>query len=390
MRINIRDKETFLLFIIGFSLSFFIVINGYQLLNAWYMERVKSENEEGYGSSISFTVNTTEEEKTRTDREWEAYENICFQKAYDMLEILTEQKETTYINGLYLPIGPSSEYQYTNVVLAYGEEWYRTMWEGRYPSEQELLQGEKVAVISESAKQYVENINGCEVIKVNGENYQVWGIFDNYRASGYDMEITIFYTLPQYMERDIVLQRVTDFLIYGWPITITTGKNSSSIEKEAAVLIEELERVDGFCIQVTEATDDMVSEIAKAYGAIKGIVLFILFLFSMLNCQQITKLWVLRKKKDLVILKAYGYSNRQVISKLTKELLVMISISLVAVILLNSVYWIITKSYDNLLIVNMTNFLYLTIMFVGVVGLSIAPIIESVKKMMPAEGLREL
>ena len=396
MKVKIRDKETFFLFIVGFSLSFFIMINGYQLLNAWYAQRAKAVNEEKYGNDVTFEMVSFEVGEDglvasfHSEEERVAYEQKALQTAYDFLTILAQQKETTYIQDLWLPIGEAAEYQSTNIVLAYGEEWYRTLQEGRYPNEQELENGIKAAIIGESAKQYVETIDGYDVIKINGENYQVLGIFENYQASEYDMDITLFYTLPQKVEKDIVLYQIADYIGYADPFMVTVGKNSDSVESVAASLEECIENTYGWQVEVLDSVYDSESDINKIYSSIKGVIITILFAFSILNCQQITKLWILRKKKDLIILKTYGFNNGHIVLRLIQELIGLILISFLAIIVLNSGYWLVTKAYSNFAISNVKSAGFLFVMFVAVVILSIVPVIKSIKNLVPADGLREL
>lgn len=193
--LKIRDKETFILFIIGFGLSFFIVLNGYHLLNAWFTQMIKSQSETAYQNHVQFTAATNVPEKwQQTMEESIAERQQAIIKADELLHILSRQNDTTYIKDIYLPIGSAAQYESTDIILSYSEEWYRTLQSGYYPTKEQVNSGKKFAVISESAKAYAEQSDDGEIIKINGETYFVTGVFENYQASGYDMKICFFYS----------------------------------------------------------------------------------------------------------------------------------------------------------------------------------------------------
>ena len=108
---KIRDKETFILFIIGFGLSFFIVLNGYHLLNAWFTQMVKSQSETSYLNHVQFTAATdVPERRQQTMEEGIAEQQQAIIKADDLLHILSRQTDTTYLKDISLPIGCRTDF----------------------------------------------------------------------------------------------------------------------------------------------------------------------------------------------------------------------------------------------------------------------------------------
>lgn len=99
---------------------------------------------------------------------------------------------------------------------------------------------------------------------------------------------------------------------------------------------------------------------------------------------------MVRKQKDLIILKTYGFENYQIVARLTGELVQMMLISLLCVVLLDTLYMIRTASFALSLRVYVQNASLLLIAFIIVIILTMAPITEHVKKIEPAIGLREL
>lgn len=387
--LKIRDKETFILFIIGFGLSFFIVLNGYHLLNAWFTQMVKSQSETAYQNHVQFTAAANvPESQQQTIEESIAQRQQATMKADELLHILSRQTDTTYIKGIYLPIGSAAQYESTDIILSYSEEWYRTLQSGCYPTKEQLNSGKKYAVISESAKTYVEQSDEGEFIKINGEIYFVTGIFENYQASGYDMEISFFYSPDEGYQQDIIHERIADHLINGFPLEISMGSNTQDVTNPAKQLIDTIESEFDCSTAVSDYSED--NSIAKFYAGIKAVVLGILFFVSILNCIQITRLWMVRKQKDLIILKTYGFENYQIVMRLVTELVKMMFISLLCVVLLDTLYMIRTAAFTLSLRVYVQNASLLLIAFIIVIILTMAPITEHVKKIEPAIGLREL
>lgn len=386
---KIRDKETFILFIIGFGLSFFIVLNGYHLLNAWFTQMIKSQSEASYQNHVQFTAATNvPERRQQTMEESFAERQQAIVKTDELLHILSRQNDTTYIKDIYLPIGSAAQYESTDIILSYSEEWYRTLQSGYYPTKEQLNSGKKYAVISESAKAYVEQAEDGEIIKINGHAYWVTGVFDNYQASGYDMKICFFYSPDEGYQQDIIHERIADYLINGFPLDISIGSNTQDVSDAAKELTDIIESKFNCSTDVSDYSED--TSIAKFYAGIKAVVLGILFFVSILNCIQITRLWMVRKQKDLIILKTYGFENYQIVARLAGELVQMMLISLLCIVLLDTLYMIRTASFSLSLWVYVQNASLLLIAFIIVIILTMAPITEQVKKIEPAIGLREL
>ena len=350
---------------------------------------IKSQSETAYQNHVQFTAATNVPEKwQQTMEESIAERQQAIIKADELLHILSRQNDTTYIKDIYLPIGSAAQYESTDIILSYSEEWYRTLQSGYYPTKKQINSGKKFAVISESAKVYVEHSEDGEIIKINGETYFVTGVFENYQSSGYDMKICFFYSPNEGYQQDIIHERIADHLINGFPYEISIGSNVQDVADAAKQLMDTIQSKFDCSTDVSDYSED--NSIAKFYAGIKAVVLGILFFVSILNCIQITRLWMVRKQKDLIILKTYGFENYQIVARLTGELVQMMLISLLCVVLLDTLYMIRTASFALSLRVYVQNASLLLIAFIIVIILTMAPITEHVKKIEPAIGLREL
>lgn len=383
---KIRDKEAFLLFVAGLSLSFFIVINGTHLINAWFTQLLKSQDESGYRNSVLLEVVHEHKES------WETTEDIVMdyqrqlENASEFLELLAAQEVTTYIKGLTLPVGAAAEEVMVDVIVSGREEWYRTLQSGRYPYASEWQKTGRLAVISQAAEKYVEVIDGQKVIKIDGENYQVLGVFEHYQVSEGSIEISIYYVPAQ--KDDILHQKLADAFQRGVGRWICFGSNTGDVAEAAKSFMADLEVVGGYSVSVSEYNYDEANFIIEQfYARIKGVVLLVLFFISLINCREITELWITRKKMDLVIFKTFGMSNRQILLRVLGELVQMLMISLVAVVCMDGVCRLFTRTHMEPGSLLRSGAILLGA-FLIVIGASIIPIVQQVYSNVPAQGLR--
>lgn len=383
---KIRDKEAFLLFVAGLSLSFFIVINGTHLINAWFTQLLKSQDESGYRNSVLLEIVHEHKES------WETTEDIVMdyqrqlENASEFLELLAAQEITTYIKGLTLPVGAAAEEVMVDVIVSGREEWYRTLQTGRYPYASEWQKTGRLAVISQAAEKYVEVIDGQKVIKIDGENYQVLGVFEHYQVSEGTIEISIYYVSAQ--KDDILHQKLADAFQRGVGRWICFGSNTGDVAEAAKSFMAELEAVGGYSVSVSEYNYDEANFIIERfYARIKGVVLLVLFFVSLINCREITELWITRKKMDLVILKTFGMNNRQILLRVLGELVQMLVISLVAVVCIDGIYRLFTRTHMEPGSLLRSGAILLGA-FLIVIGASIIPIVQQVYRNVPAQGLR--
>lgn len=383
---KIRDKEAFLLFVAGLSLSFFIVINGTHLINAWFTQLLKNQDESGYRNSVLLEVVHEHKES------WETTEDIVMdyqgqlENASEFLELLAAQEVTTYIKDLTLPVGAAAEEVRVDVIISGREEWYRTLQSGRYPYASEWQKTGRLAVISQAAEKYVEVIDGQRVIKIDGENYQVLGVFEQYQVSEGTIEISIYYVPTQ--KDDILHQKLADAFQRGFSRWICFGSNTGDVAEAAKSFMAELEAVGGYSVSVSEYNYDEANFIIERfYARIKGVVLLVLFFVSLINCREITELWITRKKMDLVILKTFGMNNRQILLRVLGELVQMLVLSLVAVVCIDGIYRLFTRAHMEPGSLLRSGAILLGA-FLIVIGASIIPIVQQVYRNVPVQGLR--
>ena len=330
---KIRDRETFILFVIGISLSVFILISGYQLLNGWLNQMLKKQDEGGYRNTVTLMFAWEMQDEIQ-DFEQEAIMADRMRKSEAILDLLMQQNKVVYIDDMNFAVGNASEYQIVKVILSGEEEWYQTLKEGSYPSYDLWQRTGRQAVISETAKKYVEYIGNRNVIKIDGVNYEVDGIFENYDLTDTEEEICIYYK-PELGENGLVKKLAKT----GCDINIHIGSNYEDITESALALKSELEKITETTVEIVQSEGGEENNIKQQlYIRIKGILLGLLFLVSLLNCWQITRFWITRRKRDLAIMSAFGMSNWRILGLLLRELMAGVLTATGITIILNISY----------------------------------------------------
>lgn len=396
---KIRDKEAFILFVVGTALSFFIVMNGIQLLDAWFTQMVMGMEEQGFQSCAVLTIEANQEYKESLEGPMDSdlFEEI-YQKQYQeqkenasiLLNVLAEQEKDAviYLWDLYLPIGANAESQPVNVILSGREDWHRSLGTGAYPPAADWQRKGRQAVISEAAKKYVELRDGRQVIQINGEDYQVLGVFQNYQISEGDVEICIYYDSKEKLAQ-LVQHKLARIAQFPAEIHICVGSNQGEVWGIAEDLKTELEEVlENASLSLSEYEVHGGNGMDKFYARIKATALIVVFLVSLLNVRQITRLWITRKKQELVIQKTFGMEDRQMIGRLLRELLQMLVCTFVVILCLSVLYSGVVRNAGMEWRLVLQNGGLLLGAFLIIIAVTLIPILQEVRQVVPAQGLR--
>lgn len=381
---KIRDKETFILFIIGFGLSLFIVMNGYHLMNAWYKQYEKKISSYNYSKSMSF-CDTNVRYGEFTKEEYEAYEAQFSVDAAQMIQMLSGREVTTYISK-YFTVQGFSDPLLVDVVFSYQDEWFGELQSGRYPEKEDILQGKRYVLIGEDIliDEWVEGSG--QTLKVAGDEYEIIGVFKNYSMSGVDDSVVIFYP-PGADPEDGFHANIAFFLDIG-DVLVTVGSNSGNVEDNYAKLLQDIESSAAFAVLEEDAIPPQETN-NKVYFQIKLAVLVAMYLISMINCFYLSRLWAVRKQKDFMIMKIYGMDDKQILTRAFAELASNIGAVFLFVILLDGLYSLIFRqnTYASISVYGLkTVFVAIGCMIL----FTLIPIRWMIRKTNPAEKIREL
>ena len=307
IKLFFRDMPTTLLIIIGFTLSYFIAINGIALINTISSEQGKKkqttyENEQVF--SVDFCVPETYFIKN---------EAMYIKRIHDFLDKFDTEIGNLAINDYVGFVGDSMIPTRTNVILAENEDLGIKIVSGRLPSEEEIRDKTNVALISKEYKKNTVEKNGATFIRINEFYFSVIGYFET--------------DIVTEDRRDIILFRNTfsDELMNQFVINLFEFYNTNIIYgsnvQDISTAYQDLSKIvnqSGYRIgeDLFKGSDPYINKKEKFNKMFLGVLL----IFCLINCAVISNVWIRRRFQELVIRKTMGYSMRQIIWMLAVDL----------------------------------------------------------------------
>lgn len=191
---------------------------------------------------------------------------------------------------------------------------------GRNISDEEIKNGSKVAVISKNYESFCKKENNKLYIDIDNNTYEVVGIIGNrYSSSYFNLMIFIPYTsTPQIWKNDNTILNC-NFLVSGKDISIENYKKD-------------------FYIKETKFSSLPNQTISNNLFVIKQDVIYfcIISIISIVNIIIFSFYWINKKKTQIGILKAIGYSKNSTTALVRNELFIL---SIISSICASSLYY---------------------------------------------------
>lgn len=290
---NIGIEHIYLL--IGFILGFLAVLNGISLFN-YYINCKNDGQEYSYKYNSIITLSSTDEDVD--------IERIIKMDKYNI----------SYSDGLQVYVDKSKKFRLIDILFTNNETTEYKIIDGRMPSKKEIKSGKRVVAVGKSIKKYTYNKLGKRYIDINGYKYEVVGIISTSNSNIQDQTIVIYYNcLEQSLKKNINLSQI-NLLLSSNKYTINREYLDSYFKKDKITIFYN----NSFAFE-EYARDERVS--SRLY--------FMLYFFAIINCIIITDFWISKKRRDILIKKAYGYDNCKIIINLSKEMSLLIMIAII-------------------------------------------------------------
>ncbi len=382
-----QDKKIQALFIIGFAITLFVVLNGYSLMSQWY-----NSYENGKLSYAYATYNDLEDIRAfDSDSGFEyandsEYAEAIKTDASFLVSTLQNKDATTYLN-FWLDINFLNDGGVmADVVFSCPCKWYGALSNGDLPTDEDLASGKYMVLIGESFLDYTITVNGTMYIELLGENFEVVGVLDNYQLTDEDYSLVIFY--PN-LEENVVLEYLEDIL-KSRVVTLVVGSDTGSVDACTADIIESLESAgvmkkiaSGIQVYTAYATN-------KSYYIIKLIVIILVYIISLINCIYIALLWARHRRADYVIMRIYGLERDQITGLLMKEMAKYMGASFLVALAMELIYELIFNGRLTGVTLNMTG-VYMVLIALLIMALSVYVTISVViMRLKPSSDLRRL
>lgn len=303
-KIIIHDKPMAFTLIGLFFLSFIVVLNVLHIRDK-QLDADRQQEKEQYATRIVYLYNGEETAKLPD------FEHLNLTKGNVLFVFNT-------VVGNGYAIAP------IHMVAVFNEPLPEELKEGRFPTDNEIAHGRKCVVIGEGLTRLTEKKKEGTVLKIDGVDYDVTGILKDVAGDGTDNRVFVFQSCLAATSANDLDGTSSYFVKYGSneETQLQTEQllvwlhgfiPDSAMEKSEE---KEMEMMDG--MKTTAQLLHQYTEFAL-YG---------LFIFCMIGCLIVSTIWMKRRKKEMMIRKAFGCKMTGIIAVLLKDLGIMLGIAL--------------------------------------------------------------
>lgn len=297
-----RESATSVLFVLGLTISCFILINVADLI-----EKINKENNVLNSFKYSaYSYLDGEEVLSNYEDQMTAADQLA-----DMVvaRLSEETVGNTYLE-LKVNVDEKIDTYTANVVMQLNEDVRIDCGTDYNVNEENGI------IIGESLTELIKDKDGIKTIEIGGNTMKVIGVMKNEMAGGVDHSIYIFWDncdeqVKEYLS-GIISNEIRILLKFNY-------RSQSDISKSYQTFISDMEAI-GFRNIIIEAkyNGDYQNYWYRFYNSIfMGISLIL----SIFNCFTVSYLWIISRKKELAIRKAYGYSSLQITGMMMKDIM---------------------------------------------------------------------
>lgn len=360
-----------LFLMLGYIVS--ILMSSFGASNLAELKQISLERTEGAPKN-ALVINILLNNKYEYDKILNIFNDISL----DSSMIFTDM--TTFIDASneeqIFPI--SSELFYSN------PDWHYPLYSGRFYTADEIMHGDKIALLGKSLKKYTYKVKNKEYIKISSEEYEVVGyVGKEGKVTPWDDRIFIPLTaLPAMQKSNIESTGSLQFILHNkkeQPVNdYEKIKNKVlSINKNAFVDIKELEASDDTIANLLGNSDDLIT------------LTLLIYFIAVINSIALTTLWINDRKFEIGVRKAFGHTNYNISLLLFMEVLSITFVSCCISLLIQAILNIFVSNILGYTIrIYLLNFIQaIFITFITAFITSLSPIVKSLK-IQPIELLK--
>lgn len=196
---------------------------------------------------------------------------------------------------------------------------------GRFPTENEIEYGRKCVVIGEGLKRLTEKVQSGEVLRIDGIEYDVIGILKDITGDGSDNRIIVYH--------NCYAENLLNGLDGSYSFFVEYGSNveNSLQQKQLLAWLNHFipnSKMKESTNSQFDAMDDMRTMATLLRQYIK-FSLYGLYVFCLIGCLIVSKIWISRKEKEIIIRKTLGSEMFEIVIVLLKDLGIMMGIAVV-------------------------------------------------------------
>lgn len=368
-----RDYPLTILLIVCFTLALVIAVNGISIITN-VSEMQKKARIGLYDKESDFLIDLEGSFLSdRTAREKKVEDLIDDISKVDGNIILTQCKP--FILGDSMGNGRSS-----NVICSEKTVIGEKVIEGAMPDSEQIKGDEPVCLLNMDNKRYVKEIDGQDMVRCDSEYYKVLGYF---------ISDSVSEARPDgvYFLKNFSIEKKKNF--YNWlsisgyvGLQIFNDNNGETGRKVCDIVYKH-----GFKIDTESQKYGLEPYYRKA--KINKLFSVILFVFCLMSCMIVSNLWIIRRKKEIIIRKTMGYGDIKIVKQIALNLLMYGFVSIILAVIIQSMISLTLLSSESIDLFNLNNIVLTLCSMIIVTFASIIVPVVRLRKMIPAKGVKE-
>ncbi len=384
MKKFLREKNVALLLVIGFTMSCFIVVNVLSMINS-----IKSQFDE-------HQKNTFKQSKSVFIRHNRQETPEFYEKLFNSPEQLDE-----FVEGLnesinnedgnlslqeqYASFGDLGDYGWMCVNIKANEENPKHLIWGRHITQEEADNGEKVVEICDFFEKYVVEKNNEKYIKIDNTEYKVVGVYKAQMDLDFGVAAYIYYSaLSDDIKYEILNYFVEDGTLLYLESNVLSGEECRTLLHKSEIFLDKYKLI-------TEEYGMVQDNKTEESPSVKTnrLVMYITFLFSLLNCMVISDLWVSSRYNEFVIRRTYGYGVIDIFKLLYLDLFRYCVVSMILGVILQFIYGVTFNKSVLYLKYSGFNVLYMIGALILICMVTVLIPVIRIRRILPAAEIRK-
>lgn len=214
----------------------------------------------------------------------------------------------------------------SEVILKANEDFLYSMLSGRLPGSLPEDAGKRLVALGRDKYKYAWEQDGKKYVTFEGEVYEVVGVIGSAKSDYWDYKV-VFHIgcLGENTLRTI--QRKGNY-------TIELSSNREELQDSYARIYGNIMSVEpnaGIASMKIHSTGG--STVDNTLGRENIKVNMIVYIFCILNCMVMSEFWIIQRRKELAVKKAFGMSNLRILAQIAGNITALSAVSLVLFIL---------------------------------------------------------
>lgn len=361
-----REPTTSFFLIIGFALAMLMVSMG----TSYVTELVRaSDDKKNYAppNGYQLVMDLCSDEKSKMDIE-------AIMKMFEK----TKEETGIMVNDVMVNLDSAKVHQFFSVSAEWfksDDVWHYPLAEGRYYTKEEILAKEKVVLIGKALQKYAKKENGETYIGIEGTDYKVLGIV-GFKDKDSLWDSRVFMPVSSLPEKALEPIETGSFqyIIYNEEDVVEENialLKDALKEKFENVVIENAGKIemDNVATQIVTSPDNIL---------LLGVLGYLVAIVYAIN---IVALWMEKRRKEMGVRKAFGYSNGSIAKLILCE---MAGITFLGCVLGLGIQFLLKIFVSRIFDYDLTIYLSNVLISIGIVAVttvltSIWPIIKTMK-----------